>query len=267
MVNIRRALIAAIAAAAGAVGTLTLTALAPARPQAAPADCGGVREATPAHWRHHQRPPLAIGDSTMLLALYELAAIGYDANAHGCRQVPEALSLIEARKADGTLPHMVVVALGADGSVTHAEVGQMLGVLCCTRLLVLVTPRELGGGSGSDAVTVREEVGRHSGRAKLLDWVAYSSGHPEWFQPDGLHLTTDGANAFTRLLARALPWAYPKPPHKKRRRPHKPVTTTSTTTTTSTVSTPTPTSTTTSTTSTTTETSSAPPAPTATTGG
>ena len=39
---------------------------------------------------------------------------------------------------------------------------------CCTRLLVLVTPRELGGGSGSDAATVRDEARRHRGRIRLL---------------------------------------------------------------------------------------------------
>jgi hypothetical protein len=147
----------------------------------------------------------------MLLALQDLADAGYEANAHGCREWGEALALLRARKAAGTLPHMVVIALGADGSVTHDDIGATLGLLCCTRLLVLVTPRELGGGSGSDALTVREEVQRHQNRTRLLDWVRYSAGHGGWFQPDGLHLTTDGALAFTNLLKRALPWAYPKP--------------------------------------------------------
>jgi hypothetical protein len=195
-------------------------ALAPARHTAD--GCGGVETASAAHGHDGMRPPLAIGDSTMLLALYDLAGIGYEANAHGCRQFPEALALLRARKAQGTLPHMVVIALGADGSVTHDGIGETLGVLCCTHLLVLVTPRELGGGSGSDAVTVRQEVRRHHNRAMLLDWVAYSAGHSDWFQPDGLHLTTAGALAFTRLLREALPFAYPR--HKKRRRHRHPVT-------------------------------------------
>ncbi|MGH2913948.1 MAG: hypothetical protein ACRDMX_03065 [Solirubrobacteraceae bacterium] len=173
--------------------------------------CGGVETAYPAHHPRGQRPPLAIGDSTMLLSLYDLAGIGFEANAHGCRQFPEALALLRARRAAGTLPHMVVIALGADGSVTHDDIGEALGLLCCTHLLVLVAPRELGGGSGIDAVTVREEVRRHHNRAMLLDWVTHSAGHSAWFQPDGLHLTTTGATAFTDFLARALPYAYPKP--------------------------------------------------------
>ncbi len=193
----------------------TLIALVPvlavlALPAQSVAGCGGVQEAGPRHWHHRQRPPLAIGDSTMLLALPNLAGAGYDANAHGCRQFPEALDLLRQRKAQGTLPSMVVIALGADGSVTASDVGIALGIMCCDRLLVLVTPRELGGGSGADAATVRSEVRKHHKRAKLLDWVAYSAGRGDWFQPDGLHLTYSGASAFARLLATALPFAYRK---------------------------------------------------------
>lgn len=174
-----------------------------------PPECGTQHEVVATRHPKGQRPPWAIGDSTMLLAIYNLAAEGYDADAQGCREYADTLELIRERKAAGTLPHMVVMALGADGTVTHNEIGVSLGLLCCSDLLVLVTPRELGGGSGADAETMRQEARRHPGRTVLLDWVKYSAGHPSWFQPDGLHLTTDGATAFARLLAQALPDAYP----------------------------------------------------------
>jgi hypothetical protein len=195
-------------------------ALASAVPSPALGGCGGVETARTSHHPHGQLAPLAIGDSTMLLALYDLARRGFDANAHGCRQFPEALRLLDSLKRTGRLPHMVVIALGADGGISHAEIGQALGLLCCRRLLVLVTPRELGGGSGADAVTVRQEERKHRGRARLLDWVKYSRGRGYWFQPDGLHLTTSGALAFTRLLAQSLPWAYVKHRRPPRRRTH-----------------------------------------------
>jgi hypothetical protein len=193
---------------------VSLAFLAVAVPTAS-AQCGGVETAYPAHHPRGQRPPLAIGDSTMLLALQDMANIGYEANAHGCREWGEAMGILRARRAADTLPHMVVIALGADGSVTSRDVGAALGVLCCTHLLVLVTNRELGGGSGSDATTERAEAAKHRNRAKVLDWVRYSAGHGGWFQPDGLHLTDSGAVAFTHLMAMALPWAYPKPKPKR----------------------------------------------------
>ncbi|HWH10416.1 MAG TPA: hypothetical protein VG165_04765 [Solirubrobacteraceae bacterium] len=115
-----------------------------------------------------------------------------------------------------------MIALGANGSVTDAYVSQALVVLGHKRVLVLVTPREAGGGSGSDAVTVRAEARRHPGRVHVLDWVDYSAGHPAWFQPDRLHLTFAGARAFAALLARALPLATPPghaPPTKPGSKP------------------------------------------------
>jgi lysophospholipase L1-like esterase len=155
----------------------------------------------------------------MLLSLTGLAARGYAVNAHGCRQLFQALALLAQLKAQGRLPHMVVIALGANGYVTHNDIGVALGLLCCTRELVLVTPRQLGGAPGENAVIEHEEAHRHHGRILLLDWVKDSTGHPSWFQPDGLHLTLSGAAAFTRLLATALPHAYP---HPKPQKPHKP---------------------------------------------
>ena len=38
----------------------------------------------------------------------------------------------------------------------------------------------------------------------VVDWNLYSQGHPEWFQPDGLHLVGTGAEAMATLLHQAL---------------------------------------------------------------
>lgn len=198
------------------LAALAATALALVLPAVSHAGCGGVVIAHASKHKRGQLPPLAIGDSTMLLSLPGLAARGYTANAHGCRQLPEALALIAQLKAQGRLPHMVAIALGANGAITHAEIGVALGLLCCTRMLVLVTPRQLGGASGVNAVIEHQEAHKHHGRILLLDWVRVSSGHPGWFQPDGLHLTLPGVAAFTHLLATALPYAYP-PKHRRKR--------------------------------------------------
>ena len=38
----------------------------------------------------------------------------------------------------------------------------------------------------------------------VVDWNAYSSSHPEWFQPDGAHLIGAGPRAMARLLHASL---------------------------------------------------------------
>jgi hypothetical protein len=192
-----------------------------ATPAAAQGGCGGVQRASPPGWHRSYLAPLAIGDSTMLFALPALASEGFEVNAHGCRQFDEALTLMRGLSAEHLLPHLVVIALGADGSVTASDIRQTIQILGPRRVLFLVTPRELGGGSGSDATVVRNEGRWRRPQVHVLDWVSYSQGHGSWFQPDGLHLTFSGADAFSRLLARArkfqvAPVKHRPPPAAKR---------------------------------------------------
>jgi lysophospholipase L1-like esterase len=195
-----------------AVRTLTLLAVAAAcvlgLPGVATAGCGGTLTSRPSHHPAGQIPPLAIGDSTMLLSLPGLAADGWQANAHGCRNFAQGLQLLGELKAQGRLPHMVAIALGSDCCVSPAMVDQALAVLGSGRLLVLMTPVQLGGGDGSGAAYERFFARAHPGQVLLLDWVRDSAPHPSWFQPDRLHLTPPGVTAFTGLLASVMQYAY-----------------------------------------------------------
>src|SRR5262245_31994353 len=191
-----------VGVAASAAATLVATLAAPA----AHAGCGGVETASPKH-KVAPRPPLAIGDSSMLLALPALSRVGYRVNARGCRAYPEGLRLLRAEARSHRLPHLVVIALGSDQSVTGGDIGRALKILGPNRKLGLVTPRESGGGESNDAAVIRNAGARDPDRIKVLDWVHYSAGHASWFQPDGLHLTFSGAKAFARLLKKLIPLA------------------------------------------------------------
>lgn len=214
----------AVILVAGAASALATHASAPqAGARATAAGCGGVETATARH-SDGSLPPLAIGDSTMLLALSSLSREGFDVNAHGCRQYPEALSLLSDLARSGRLPHLVVINLGANGSVSPGDIGQALHILGPGRVLALLTPRELGGGSGSDAQLVRAEGRRHGTNLVVLDWVAYAAAHPSWFEPDGLHVNPTGAAAMSRLIASTLPLDHaPRPVGPPRCPPSVPV--------------------------------------------
>jgi hypothetical protein len=173
-------------------------------PPVAQAQCGGVEEEKPRRNVSLGRAPLAIGDSPMLLALPNLAQIGYRANARGCRQWSEGVALIRKLRNQDKLPRLVVVALGSNASVSRNQIHEALDLIGKKRTLGLVTPRETGGGSSSDADVIRSEARRHKNRTVLLDWVERSAGHPAWFQADGLHLTLSGAEAFAKLLKKPL---------------------------------------------------------------
>ena len=185
-----------IARAVAAAAVAAILAIAAPAAQAA---CGGVEQEKPRTDANLGKAPLAIGDSAMLLALRDLAEVGFRANARGCRQYPEALALLRKLEKQGKLPGLVVIALGSNGPISKENIHDALHILGKDRILVLSTPLETGGISGSDAALVRKEAHKHN-RIRMLDWVRFSNGHPAWFQPDGLHLTFDGAAAMARLF-------------------------------------------------------------------
>jgi hypothetical protein len=195
------------AAKAGVAATVALAiAFAALWAPEARAGCGGVETASPRH-KVAPRPPLAIGDSSMLLALPALARVGYKVNARGCRQFAEGLRLLRDARRHHHLPRLVVLALGADASISGGQIQAAKKILGPKRKLGLVTPRELGGGQSNDAQVIRNAGQRDPVHVKVLDWVHYSAGHDSWFQPDGLHLTFSGAKAFARLLKKLIPLA------------------------------------------------------------
>jgi hypothetical protein len=178
----------------------------------AEAGCGGVQYMKAKKKPKRGRPPLAIGDSTMLLAMPDLSRAGYNVDAHGCRGMEEGLAILRRRRAADRLPHLTVIALGTDFTISRSQIKRALHYLGPDRVLGLVTPWELGGYAGSDARVMREAAKDYRKRIVLLDWVRFSRGHGGWFQPDGCHLTFAGARAFARLFEQALPFAPPPEP-------------------------------------------------------
>ena len=168
----------------------------------AAAACGGVVYARPKRLNPARRPPLAIGDSTMLLAVKPLARIGIEANARGCRPVYEGLNLLAQRRREHRLPKVVLIHLGLNGGISTSLIRRARHILGRRRILVLVTPR-----GGHDSRVIRA-AGRHWPRSvRVIDWVRAYHGHHEYFsEPHGLHLSQTGVSAFVRLCRkRVLP--------------------------------------------------------------
>jgi hypothetical protein len=187
---------------------------------AARASCGGVKAEKAQRNVVKGREPLVVGDSVMLLAVDPLARAGFNVNARGCRMWAEGHALVAARKRQGRLPRLVVMALGANWSVTRTDIGRTRRLLGPGRVLALVTPRESGGGSGGDAENVRAAARAHPRNVKLLDWVRLSRGHGSWFSGDGLHLSWSGVAAYVRCIRGALPFAAgPRRAASRRRHP------------------------------------------------
>jgi lysophospholipase L1-like esterase len=63
------------------------------------------------------------------------------------------------------------------------------------------SPAHLGYQTMNDAIAA---AATHHPELAIVDWNAYASGHPEWFQSDQVHLTSDGPRALARLFHSSL---------------------------------------------------------------
>src|SRR3954447_4436360 len=106
--------------------TCVVLALLLAGASAADASACGYTVRARAHGHHARRAPLIIGDSTMIFAAPWLGRHGLEADAKECRQFSEGVAMLAARRRAGTLGHLSILALGANGPVSS---GMLAGAL------------------------------------------------------------------------------------------------------------------------------------------
>ena len=179
---------------------LLAVALLAAAPASAAACDAGARSGAVKHRPKAERPPLIIGDSTMIFAAPKLGRRGFEADARGCRQFAAGVAMLARRRRAGTLPRVVVLALGANGPIARGSVRRALRIVGPARILALVTPRRSPG----SAAAIHWAARRFPDRVLLIDWVAFSGGHGGWFSGDGLHVGHTGARAFADLVRRRV---------------------------------------------------------------
>jgi hypothetical protein len=162
------------------------------------------------------RAPVAIGDSTMLLPIPNLGAVGYSVNARGCRGFREAINITRKLRDKHHLPHLVLINAYGNGGVNPGLISEALDVLGRSRVLGLVTEYDADTGHppAPDTDVLFKAERQYPHRIFVLDWVRYSRSHhfaeptaDAWFLPDLYHPNYTGADAYATFLAQGLPLA------------------------------------------------------------
>jgi lysophospholipase L1-like esterase len=116
------------------------------------------------------------------------------------RQFEAGISVVQADRADGTLGSVLVVELGTNGTVTPSDFDAMMQAAAGVKRVVFVNVDVDRPWEAGDNAVLAAGVAQYPGVAVLANWNALSSGHPEWFTPDGVHLEPAGAAAMAALI-------------------------------------------------------------------
>jgi hypothetical protein len=148
-------------------------------------------------------PVTAVGDSIMLDIQPYLATDIPGATIDGLvsRQFETGIGVVQADRAAGTLGNVLVVELGTNGTVTDSDFDAMMQAAAGVQRVVFVNVDVPRDWEAPDNAVLAAGVARYPGQAVLADWYTLSTGHPEWFTPDQVHLEPAGAQALANLIA------------------------------------------------------------------
>src|SRR4029077_8927136 len=166
----------------------------------------------------HGPPPIAIGDSTMLLPIPDLTRVGFDVNAKGCRGFKQSIWVARDLRNQDKLPKLILINAYGNGGVNDDLIKFALKVIGANRTLVLVTAydADTGEAPAPDTDVLVKAAKDHPDQIKLLDWVKYSLPHHKvepapgaWFLPALFPPNFTGAPQYANFLAQVLPGGAP----------------------------------------------------------
>jgi hypothetical protein len=212
-------------------GALADNLLGASRPSAHPQQTSATPRGRPASTRHRKarasrvRPPgpgpvatptvsqpavagssvTAVGDSVMVASTpaIDQALPGIYIDAQVGRQFYTGLQVIADLKARGLLRKIVVVGLGTNGTVTMAEISQLLTEIGPHRRLVLVNTFEARPWEQEVNFTLAAAARDHSG-VVLDDWFTAIEHRSNLLWSDGIHPLPAGGLLYARLLKAAV---------------------------------------------------------------
>ncbi len=139
------------------------------------------------------------GDSVILGIRHELDLRNHITliNARVGRQAPELVEVMTHDKAN-MIGSTVIFNLGNNNKLTETQVISIFEEVKNQPKIIVVNtavPRGWRDANNALIATYAEQYG-----AQLIDWAAISSGHPEYFAPDGVHLVPAGVRAYVDAI-------------------------------------------------------------------
>ena len=169
-----------------------------------PAENKEEKEAASAQTK--QSPTItAIGDSIMIdVSPYLKNAFpNVNIDAKIGRQMSQAFDTVERMKKEGTLGDYVIIGLGTNGAFTTEQIESLIQLIGNKHKVILVNTRVPRPWESVVNEKLKEVASKFS-NITLVDWHSASAGKQAYFEPDGVHLTKEGAEAYTSLIVKHI---------------------------------------------------------------
>ncbi|MDT2864730.1 acyltransferase family protein [Vagococcus carniphilus] len=146
----------------------------------------------------------AIGDSLLLSAAPEVQDVFPDnyIDAEVGRQLVDSEDVFKKTVSDKKIGDVVLVVLGTNGSFDSKDIDNIMNKLGDKPVFFVNTMVQR-----SWQKAVNDELDKTAKRYKnahVIDWKSYSEGKQTWFEADDLHLTPEGATAFSNLVGKNI---------------------------------------------------------------
>lgn len=148
---------------------------------------------------------LLIGDSVpddASAEFYEIFPNGY-MDAKIGRQLTAGPGVYEECVQAGRDADVVVWSIADNGWITEAQAEELVSCVDASKKVYLVTCRCPDAFQDNNNEVLRTVADRHD-NVQVIDWYAESEGHDEWFWNDGEHVRPEGAEAYVKMLRRAI---------------------------------------------------------------
>ena len=147
------------------------------------------------------------GDSVILGIRYELDARSNIAiiNARVGRQATELIEVMRADKANAA-DSTVIFNIGNNNKLTSDQVLAVFEEVKNQPKIIVVNTAVPRGWRDENNALIAQYAALYG--ATVIDWASISMGHPEYFAPDGVHLTKTGAEVFATLINEKLEFLF-----------------------------------------------------------
>lgn len=148
---------------------------------------------------------LMIGDSVSVRTIpYFEEALPYGMiDAAVNRQLYAGREVLDFYLDQDVVGGIVVYALGTNGPVDDAQLDELVAATGTDRQVFFVNTRSPQSWVGDTNAALASAADRYD-NVHLIDWYAASSGHDNYFDGDGTHLTEEGSHAYIDLVYRAV---------------------------------------------------------------